>query len=190
MTDIEGDPQAIEQLRQAIQVFRGRAAEVLNGIEGEIAPVEMALDEARRYWEWECEKRRDEITGCLAQAAMAAAQGGYVDCSPLRAALYEAENRLREVIEQQTAVRQTREVFMQVTQRYESFLSQQSSHMDTFLTARATSLEAFLATPAPGAASGVTLGHLMPSGLRTRPATPLMPPEFREGNLGGPERRG
>jgi hypothetical protein len=180
VTTIEGDPRAMNDLREAIRVFQGRATEVLYGMEGEIVPVERALEEARRYWEWECETRRDE----------AAAEGGYVDCSPLRSALFEAEDRVREVIEQQTAVRRAREAFTEVARRYESLLASQSSHMDTFLTARATSLEALLATPAPGAASGVTLGQILIGGRTAPSMAPSIPPEFKEGNRGGPERRG
>jgi hypothetical protein len=190
MSGIEGDPQAIEHLRQAIQSFRGRVTEVLDGLEGEIPPVESALEDARQYWEWECERRRDEVSACLAEAAKAAAAGAWVDCSPLRAALYEAEDRLRQVIEQQNAVRHAREAFSQVAQRYESFLEDQSSRMNVFLTARATSLEAFLATPAPGETSGMTLGSLLTSSQRPGPTAPPMPVEFKEGNLGGPENRG
>ena len=190
VTTIEGDPRAMNDLREAIRVFQGRATEVLYGMEGEIVPVERALEEARRYWEWECETRRDEVAGCLARAAIAAAEGGYVDCSPLRSALFEAEDRVREVIEQQTAVRRAREAFTEVARRYESLLASQSSHMDTFLTARATSLEALLATPAPGAASGVTLGQILIGGRTAPSMAPSIPPEFKEGNRGGPERRG
>jgi hypothetical protein len=94
------------------------------------------------------------------------------------------------VIEQQNAVRHAREAFSQVAQRYESFLEDQSSRMNVFLTARATSLEAFLATPAPGETSGMTLGSLLTSSQRPGPTAPPMPVEFKEGNLGGPENRG
>ena len=170
-------------------MYCGRIADVLGGLEREIGPVEADLDVAWRAWDRERIKRGEELMSCRTAAVLAVAEGSYIDCSPIQHALEVAEDHLRQVTEQQTAVRQAREAFMQVAQRYESFLEDMSSHVDGFLTARATGLEKFLATPAPGSTSGLTLGDLLER-PRPRASALSMPPEFKEGNLGGPERRG
>src|SRR3990170_4085582 len=98
MARFEANIAALVSLRQAVLTFRGRMADAIDAADAEIRRVEAAIEAAEQAWRREVERRNAAARNCeRAAIAAAAADAGYVDCSPHLRALEAAEQRVAEI---------------------------------------------------------------------------------------------
>src|SRR5690348_2875187 len=107
MSRVDADLEALKELREAVVTFTNRQKEVLEAAEREINVTITMVDEAERYWHYQVEERQHYLEQCQMEAAMAAAEGYYVDCSSYAYALREAEESLANIQRWQRRVDET-----------------------------------------------------------------------------------
>lgn len=196
MGRVNEEPEAIDRLRQALPSFLDRQTAALRMIDREIQLTELALEDARQVAEREVHDCNQALQACIMAAY---AYGAYPDCGPERRALEAAEQRLREIIEQQRAVSIAGDQFNRSEQAYLGYLSSALPAIQAGLQARVVSLEAYLAwrvspaaygaIPSPANASRL-LGDDLAAKLRYGALRPKARTEARESSQGGTERVG
>jgi hypothetical protein len=200
MTSHEVDIAALAAFREALRAYPAYQMESLDAVDQAIGRTRAALEDARRSWEREVESCRDQAIDCQREAVYAAAEGGYIDCSPYESALYQAEESLRRVIEAQWHFDDAASHYRTAALRYgdilENGLSRASTYLDVCITIFSTySTTQLTAHPALTttlrnqalAAGKAGAGNVPSSRSGSSPERGESGPEQREG---GPEQRG
>jgi hypothetical protein len=81
MSRVDADLEALKGLREALVTFTQRQLEALDTAEREIAITIIMLEEAERHWYYQVQEREHYLEQCEMEAAHAASEGYYIDCS-------------------------------------------------------------------------------------------------------------
>ncbi len=184
MPEFEADIGAIRRFHDACQTYTHRQAETIDSALREMESFAARLQEAEQQWRWEVEDRSRRLERCLIEATYAAANGGYVDCSPFRAALAEAEAALAAVIRArhrfETAVYQFRAAADRYTKVLDAGMGRARRYLDACIDGF-TNYRSMQFWTAPAFSD-----TLMPSSAATSPASS---PPFTGSFGGSPESR-
>lgn len=191
MSDLQANLETVAQLRETLVGFVHRQQDALESVNDDIRWTLDKLDDARRHWQYRVDLYTRQAAECYERAAWAAAQGGWLDCSPYAKALGEAEEQLAEQIAAEDRFERAVEDYRVAHHRMADVLGLDVPRAVSYLDAILDGMEAYLAirlwsTPVPTPERAHRSGE-----LPLRPTEgPVTPPERREGNFGGPERRG
>jgi len=211
--------QALGEMKGALKRFRQESQQALNGADLSIRRTLEWLEERHRYWQREVRRRqkivaraRAALTTCQ-NSSYVNSKGVYIrpNCSAEERALLKAQLRLREAESELRNVRQWAKLVQQATTDYQ----RQAQRLTTFLRSdllKATGLLDRSITilqsyaEMSGSSGGISVPTSSPSSTladeeveqqtnkeaeeHNPPLGPAMPPEIREGSIGGPERRG
>jgi hypothetical protein len=159
MTRIAADVEALDALRDALRVFAARQTDALDAAEAEIDRTQAILDDAEQDARYAVERHQAELHTCYREAAFAAAEGGWVDCSGYEYALSEAEDRLARIIRWQGRVQDAVSRYRADERALAVVLESDLPRATAYLADRITALEGYyagrvLATATAVAAAG------------------------------------
>ncbi len=190
----------LSHLRDVLLSFEGRQIAALDQMLAEVTRTQLELDEALDRARAELRRAEDELARCQAAAAVAATAGtAGPDCGGLSFRVSAARDRVDEVISALQSLANAVAEFRTIDSQHRSFLSSRIPAMKASLEAREISLEAYLsfvtssgaAGPVPSAINASrALADDISAKQRFEAIRQPHPPEFREGNRGGPEQRG
>lgn len=191
MSEVRANLDEIERLRHALVEFAHRQADALEVANDEIRRVWRDLEEARDRWRHEVEIRNAMLLECHRAAMRVQNEGGWVDCSPYRYAVEEAEHRLERVINAQYQFEQAVEAYQAAAQRVASSIDTDVSRAVSYLDAILRGLEDYRAAQILTMPSTAPKwGSESPPVTRQRPSPgPPRRIEFKEGNIGGGRER-
>ena len=207
---------SIDALRSALVQFESRARDDLNAAKLEIQRTFDWLNGRRAYWQREIQRRQADVrraqaalAACQAAAALAtAASGGRAQpsCYAQEMAVLQAQVRLREAEAELRSVEQWIRLIGQVADEYRREAERMATVLDhhlpkatAFLAAGVGSLQGYLSATIPSGLASVETGAVLGTGTAGGTFSTQPPvqdeigagrPEMKEGNAGGPERRG
>lgn len=191
MPDTQANLEPIARFRNALAGYAHSQADALESANAEVRAVLSDLDETRAHWRYQVELRTAQAEECQREAMYAAQEGGSVDCSPIYHALEEAQDKLARVINAQYRFEQAVEAYQRVHQHLAArVLELDVPRAVAYLDAVLQGLDAYLQVPLRGE-STATPSLPDKTYLPDKPPPgPVTPAEWKEGSVGGAERRG
>ncbi|MFN8491204.1 MAG: hypothetical protein U0350_26645 [Caldilineaceae bacterium] len=198
MPDFDVRLEAVQRLRQSLLRFANQQQSLLAHIEQRIVRVQAALGQAEQHWRRTVDLCQRQADGCYAEAAYAATQGIWLDCSGDQQALYAAETKLATVLRMQYQLAQQVAIYQQARIHLQDRLEFDVSRAVTFLDNILAGLEAVLdlrsvAVPPPTVdLTGITPTQIFfyDASSEIGPPISIKPMEKKEGDFGNVERKG
>jgi hypothetical protein len=191
MPTLQANLEDILHLREVLIAFVHRQGDALDSANDEIRWTVDKLDGAREDAESRVDICNREAQECHRRAVWAAQMDGWIDCSPYMRALEDAEDRLAEVIRAQADFERAVDAYKVAHYHIADVLDTDAPRAVAYLDALLDGMEAYLAvrllsTPLPTPQKAYRSGE-----LPIRPTEgPITPAERREGDYGGPGRKG
>ena len=151
MADINARPTAIKAFRDALERFGYAQRDVADRGDNEIEKTRASLEDKAERWRLRFEQYQADLERCQDNAAAAAGQGRYVDCSGFARAAAEAERRLDNVRGWQHRVEQEADAFRGKARRFRDLLDVDLPRTDAHLLAIIEGLQAVRDVQVPDA---------------------------------------
>lgn len=142
MADIHADIEALKAFQDALARFRYAARDVADRGDNEIEVTRASLEAKASRWQSRLEQYQAEFEECQRQAAQAAAEDRWVDCSGYLRAIQEAEERLENIRHWQRRVDQEASVFHGTASRFRNLIENDLPRTENHLLAIIRGLEA------------------------------------------------